>query len=255
MNSLVVGLVIAASMFACGVAGMFIRKLAPDRHFPDNARELIKIVAGLTSTLSALVLSLLVASSYSLFTAQKTGLETLAARAIEINRMLVHYGPDAAPGREILKTALVQGYTHFWGEETAKAETLTLQKAVANASIQSFGAFLETLEPKTATKTRLVAKMSDLFGAVVEARDMMFMQLASPIAWQLLLVLTLWTSALFFGFGLLSEVCVTTLAAMGTGSVVLGGAIFLILDLSQPYTGMIRISPAALEQAIKLVGG
>ena len=97
-------------MFVCGVAGMTVNRRAPERHFTDNARDLIKLVVALTSTLSALVLSLLVASSYSLYTSQKTGLETLSARAIEINRMLVHYGPDAAPGREILKAALDEGW-------------------------------------------------------------------------------------------------------------------------------------------------
>ena len=85
------------------------------------------------------------------------------------------------------------------------------------------------------------------------SRDMMFMQLSSPIAWQLLMVLACWTSALFFGFGLVSRLCVTTVAALAVGATVMGGAIFLILDLSQPYSGVIRLSPAPLVQAIAFV--
>jgi Protein of unknown function (DUF4239) len=39
-------------------------------------------------------------------------------------------------------------------------------------------------------------------------------------------------------------------AALAFGAVSIGLAVFLIFDLRQPYTGVLRISPAAVEQAI-----
>jgi hypothetical protein len=45
----------------------------------------------------------------------------------------------------------------------------------------------------------------------------------------------------------------TTLAALAFGAFAVGSAIFLILELSAPYTGMFRISPAAIEQTIATI--
>jgi hypothetical protein len=38
------------------------------------------------------------------------------------------------------------------------------------------------------------------------------------------------------------------------GSFAVGSAIFLILELSHPYTGLVRTSPAALEETIAAIG-
>ena len=54
----------------------------------------------------------------------------------------------------------------------------------------------------------------------------------------------------FCGFGMLSRINPTTLAAMALGACSVASAIFLILELSQPYTSLLRISPAGLEQVI-----
>ena len=40
---------------------------------------------------------------------------------------------------------------------------------------------------------------------------------------------------------------------LGLGAISVASAIFLILDLSQPHTGLFRVSPAALEQTIEAV--
>jgi hypothetical protein len=40
---------------------------------------------------------------------------------------------------------------------------------------------------------------------------------------------------------------------MAFGAFAVGSAIFLILELSEPYSGLFRISPAALEQTIDTI--
>jgi hypothetical protein len=44
---------------------------------------------------------------------------------------------------------------------------------------------------------------------------------------------------------------VTTLAALTFGSFAIGSAIFLILELNQPYSGLFKIPSAAIEQTIE----
>ena len=38
------------------------------------------------------------------------------------------------------------------------------------------------------------------------------------------------------------------------GAIAIGSAIFLILELSTPYTGLIRLSPAGLDRLLLVLG-
>ena len=81
----------------------------------------------------------------------------------------------------------------------------------------------------------------------------MSLQLAVPFSRPLLVVVVVWSLFLFCGFGLLSRFTATTVGAMALGAFAVASAVFLILELSHPYTGMFRISSAALEQTIDTI--
>jgi hypothetical protein len=59
---------------------------------------------------------------------------------------------------------------------------------------------------------------------------------------------------LFCGFGVLSGFNGTSVAALGLGSFAVASAIFLILELSQPYTGLFRIPAASMERTLTALG-
>jgi hypothetical protein len=52
---------------------------------------------------------------------------------------------------------------------------------------------------------------------------------------------------MFCGAGLLSPISATTLTSMAFGAFSVASAIFLILELSQPYTGLFHVSPATVD--------
>jgi len=79
------------------------------------------------------------------------------------------------------------------------------------------------------------------------------LQLANPFSRPLLIVMVFWSFFLFCGFGLLSRLNATTIGALAFGAFAVGSTIFLILELRQPYTGLFRISPAALEQTVESI--
>jgi hypothetical protein len=66
----------------------------------------------------------------------------------------------------------------------------------------------------------------------------------------LVIVLLIWTVMLFFATSLFVQTNPLVVAALTFGAICVAFAIFLILDLGRPYTGMFRISPAALQEAI-----
>jgi hypothetical protein len=81
------------------------------------------------------------------------------------------------------------------------------------------------------------------------------LQLASPISWPLLVVVVSWAMLLFCGFGVLSGLNGTSAVALAFGSFAVASAIFLILELSQPYTGLIRIPAESMQQTIAALNG
>jgi hypothetical protein len=78
----------------------------------------------------------------------------------------------------------------------------------------------------------------------------LFEQLGGSIAWPFLAVLVFWVSVLFLGFGLAARFNATVTVALLVGALSVAGAIFLILELSEPYHGLMRISDEPLRNAM-----
>ena len=114
--------------------------------------------------------------------------------------------------------------------------------------------FLATLQPKTDGQKQALATANQYNSMVEQSRLLMSLQVASsPVSWVLIAILLFWTVALFFGIGLFAESNSLVLSALAFGALSIAFAIFLILELGLPYTGLMRVSPAALEQAIEIV--
>ena len=91
-------------------------------------------------------------------------------------------------------------------------------------------------------------------GIIEQTRLLMSLQLASPVSWPLLDVVVSWAVLLFCGFGILSRLNATSVAAVLVGAFAVASAIFLILELNEPFSGVFRIPGASVEQTIKAIG-
>ena len=83
---------------------------------------------------------------------------------------------------------------------------------------------------------------------------LMARQLANPFPPHVLTVVVCWASALFLGNGLVAAPNAVTVLAHLAGAVSIGIAIFLILELSHPYTGLIRLSPDGIDRVLEILG-
>jgi hypothetical protein len=247
MFSIELAVGVAVLLFACGVAGLYLQRLLPEHHTSDRSRDMIGGVVGLLTLLLALVLGLLIWTAYGVFTTQQTELNTLSARALEYNLELTQYGPEAKRGRELLRTDLVWAHEQFWGEDDdSKAQAYD----ASYANMSSVSGFLGSLQPATDAQRQLLGAAGAHYGSIGETRLLMSLQLTNPISWPLLITVTAWSCLLFLGFGMLSRINAATLVALALGTISVASAIFMILEYSQPYTSLIRISPAGLEQVI-----
>ena len=82
----------------------------------------------------------------------------------------------------------------------------------------------------------------------------MRLQLAGGIPWPMVGIVVCWSLLLFCGYGLVSPVNGTVVASLALGAIAVASAIFMIIELSQPYSGWFRIPGAGMAQTIQALG-
>ena len=252
MKIVLIAIVIFVLTLAAGYAGMQVQRQLLPAHKTGESRGVVGQVAGLLTLLLALVLGTLIGVSFAYFSTQKTELEGFAAQVLRLDQSLAQYGPDTQPLRDKIKAGIQKGYDAFWGGGDADPNLLTVEAPLANA--QGISDFLATLKPTTDAQKTALASANAYASMVEQSRLLMSLQVASgPVSWVLIAILVFWTVALFFGIGLFAEPNALVIAALAFGAASIAFAIFLILELGLPYTGMMRVSPAALEQAMQYI--
>jgi len=244
-----VSILIFVLTLGAGLLGLYAHKRLPPEQKSESARSVVGQVAGLVSLLLALVLGTLVGTSFAFFGTQKTELEALSAQYLELDQALAQFGPETKPARDKLEAALQGAYDMFWGGGVADPKLLSVSVPLATG--HAVKAYLATLNPTTEAQKQALASANALAGQIQHARIVMALQLAShPVSPGLLLVLVIWAVVLFFSMGLFAQSNGLVLSAMTFGALCVAFAIFLILELGLPYTGLFRVSPAALQEAI-----
>ncbi len=92
-----------------------------------------------------------------------------------------------------------------------------------------------------------------LLTEIGDERQLLLEQSSSSIPWPFLVVLVFWLVVLFVGFGFLCRSNGTVLVALFVGSLSVAGAIFLVLDMNQPFSGLMHISNAPIRIALETI--
>lgn len=249
---------LATTAWAFGViavatgAGVLLRRRVAARHLDADSRDVLKLVFGIIATMSALVLSLLVASAKTSYDTQQSELFDLTAKVVELDRVLAHYGPEAAQARLLLREAASAELDRV--EPLLGRDPAILPIGAARARIEAFYGSIQQLVPETSAQRFAQTRAMQISGGIAEMRHLMAQQLGSPIPFPFLAILIIWLAILFGGFGLFAPSNPTVVAGLLLGALSVSGAIFLILELARPYDGIMRISHEPLRQALSRLG-
>jgi hypothetical protein len=248
MSSLVIALVVLGCSFAGSLLGLRLRSRLPDHQLDGDSRDVVKLVMGLVATMAALVLGLLVASANTAHDRQTERLREFSADILLLDRTLALYGPDARPSRDALHDVVRLTHDVVWSPDRVRPENLN-SATVQNAVRANLG-LVVALQPKTDVQRMLQARALDHVDTVSKTRLQMFESRGGQIEWPFLAVLIFWVAILFLGFGLLAPFNATLAGTQFLGALSVAGALFMILELNEPYGGLLRISDAPLVAAI-----
>lgn len=252
MPELLTPLGTASIVFVCtfGAAGlgMLLHKKLPDDQLNGDTRDVIKLVMGLVATMAALVLSLLIASANTSYEAQSGELQQMTAIIAELDGILAQYGPAADESRRKLRAAVSSGIDKIWPKDGLQAVEIT--PTTRFAETEEFYDCVARLSGDTDTQKYFKTRALEMIGDIHKTRALMLEQISNSLPWPFLTVLVFWATMLFMGFGLLSRVNATVMAAVMIGALSVSSAIFLILELNHPYRGLMGISDAPLRNAL-----
>jgi nitric oxide reductase large subunit len=76
----------------------------------------------------------------------------------------------------------------------------------------------------------------------------------SAVPLPLLVALVAWLAAIFLSFGLFAAPNSTTIATLTVSALAVSAAIFLILEMYTPFSGVLKISPRPILEALSQMG-
>ena len=249
-----VALEIAIVILACGALGLLLQRALPERYTIGPARDMVGAIVGLLTLLSALTLGLLIWTAYGVYAGQNVAVQTLAAKVLQLDMALEDYGPEAKPTRIMLRQRLGKAIDEIWNADMTDGEFVAKSFAAALAIMKTHDGLLAKLQPATDEQRTALATANAALDAIGQSRLQMSFALSAPVSYPLVWTVVSWVALGFLGNGLMSKGSPTSVIAIVLGALAMASAFYMILDLSSPYMGVFRPSPAPLEQVLAVMG-
>jgi hypothetical protein len=249
MQSVIISMAVGLLAFAMGLVGLYLKRHLPERHMSSGSRDMIGAIMGLLSLLLALVLGILVGSAHEFFASQKAELESLGSRSLELELAFRQYGPETESLRQMMKASVQEAYEAAQGYRKAYEQHFEIGGYLSK--FEKWNDTLASLIPRTPLQTELLSSIRSISVSFQQTRLLMSEQLASSISWPLLVIVVGWALLLFCGFGLMSGLNPTSVVALAFGALAVATAIFLILELNQPFSGLFHVPTMSIEATLR----
>jgi hypothetical protein len=246
MNTTFTALTVLACLIAAALLGRGLRRMLPQEHLSADSRDVIKLAIGLVATMSALVLGLLVSSAKGSYDTERNEVLQMAAKVAFLDRVLAVYGPEAAEARVRFHDAVKEAVQQMWPEEAGRPAQLAPDAQAGNVV---YGV-LQALSPHDDAQRKLKEQAISIGIDIGQLRSLLVAQSVPSISKPMLIILVLWLAIIFLGFSTLTPPNVTAMLTLTVSAVAVSGAIFLILELDQPFGGVIRISSEPMLNAL-----
>jgi hypothetical protein len=243
-------LALSAIIFVLSLGGIFLgtqlRRTLPEHHLDEHAKDVVRLGVGLIATIAALVLGLLIAAAKASFDTQSTHLKHITADLILLDNILAQYGPEARPIREQMRSAIGPFADRLWREkEAAQAGPFETE-----APAERIHLAIQKLAPQSDLQRSLQSRAVQVSNDLAQVRFLLFVESENPIPKAFLAILAFWLVIIFASFSLFSPLNMTAFSFLSLFALSAACAIFLILELSRPFTGLLGLSSAPLRNAL-----
>ena len=251
-------LVFALLCVSAGV-GMYVRPRLPERHRARESVELMQLVIGMLVTFAALVLGLLTASVKNSYDAAGHARHEYALQLTQLDRCLRDYGQAADPARADLRSYTAAVIASTWPSEPPPAgvsypSTAGMPRVGASPVLAGLmnqaGIAINSLGAANDAQARIAQLCREEYRDVIRARMDVVEDSSKALSTPFYRILVFWLMVIFASFGLIAPRHSLSVISIGLCAASLSSAIFVILELNQPYLGMFTISSDTMRAAL-----
>jgi hypothetical protein len=239
--------------------GIYVRPRLPEHHRARESIELMQLVIGMLVTFAALVLGLLTASVKNSYDAASHARHEYALQLTQLDRCLRDYGPTADPARAGLRSYTAAVIASTWPSEPLPAgvsypNTADMPRVGASPVLAELmnqvGIEINGLDTSNVNQARIAELCREEYRDVIRARMDVIEGTSKALSTPFYRILVFWLMVIFASFGLIAPRHSVSLISIGLCAASLSSAIFVILELNQPYLGVFTISSDTMRAAL-----
>jgi len=243
-------ILIAAFVFVCltgaSLGVLFSHGRLPHDHRTDDTQNIVRLIANIFVVMTSLVLGLMINSAKGRFEGINRDIHVFATDLILLDRTLLLYGPEADDTRQRLVAYVQRAADGTW----TTGDPVRTSDATSEQLLNNVGSSLRALKPADDPKLSIWNDAREQYRKVVELRWALVEQAEGSIPPLLLTMVIAWLVLVFgsFGFRAPQNVVVVTCFVLASG--LISCALYLVVDMDEPFKGPIQISSAPLQRVM-----
>lgn len=252
MSPLTFAAFVFIATFGGALLGFLLKRIVPERHTDEATEGHVKVVLGMLSTLTSVVLGFVTAEAKNSFDNAAKIVSDAAVRVVSIDRVLADFGEEANAIRGRIKQEAQR-----WADRInspAGDRNVDLGVVKRGEELEDLVTGIKALKPSSDHLAQEQARAIDLATEIMHDRWLLTTDRAASTPTVFLLVVLAWLGLEFFIFGLFASPTPPVVLATFLGAVTVASAMFLVLDLEAPTSGVMRVSTKSLERAIAILG-
>jgi len=243
------GLLVFAVLAAAALLSLWLHPHLPEHYRSTETTGNLRLGMGVLATITAVVLGLLISSVKGHFDQATRDVQGLGADLMVLDRTLRLYGADAAHARDLLARYAERVLEGTW---PARGQAPMIDDQVAEDLLNQTERAILRLQPDPLEpdfKEQALTQVRD----IVRRRQTLIAESGSAVSLPIVVALTLWLGLIFASFGYNAPrngmmVIVLLVCAASVAS-----AIFLILEIDRPLSGLIIVSSEPIQHALSVM--
>ncbi len=244
MNEVRIAIFVFLCLAAASLGALFCYERLPEHQRQDDTQKVLHLIANIFVVMTSLVLGLMISSAKSRFDGVNQDVHSYATKLILLDRMLLLYGPETGDTRQRLLAYTERAADGHW---TAGGG---LSDKTSERLLEDVGTRLRVLDPNRDPQLSIWNDMRQQYRKVLELRWSLVEQAEGSLPRPLMLMVVAWLVLIFAVFGFRAPRNAVVVTGFVAAAVLMGGAIYLIVDMDVPFEGPIQVSPAPLQRAL-----
>jgi hypothetical protein len=241
LTEFLVPIVTFLCLIGAASAGAFANIRYPFKDLQHGTIEIVSIAANIFVVMTSLVIGLMLASAKNTFETNDRNVHALATEIILLDRNLRTLGPEAHDAREHLVE-----YARIALNEASILEP----DPQAEAELDAAGASLRAIKVSDDQKLALWNDAREMYRQVLRERWVVVDAAGGTIPAPLIGMLIIWLATVFVSLSYRAPRNAVVTTTFLCAAVLLSAALYLILEMDRPASGLIQTSNAPFQNAL-----